>query len=899
MKEKLVKVLLEFKEKKNLIFLVIFYSFLIGFSETILYSIPISQFLELYSSQELPIVYMSLGLMMFLFGIFFDYIQKKCSPFLSIILPMLLFAFLEIIYCKSLQSGNSFLTLTSFVGSLLIVFFSLSICLILYYRLFTTNELKILLGIFFGTISIGGIASGLIIPFLLNLMETYDIMLLSAFVTGVVCVLLMLIKTHYPQKFLKISVEEISSFDTGSIKKSKDYKNYVYKVFVTAALSFFIFYVIDFIFNSEVQRYYTNQLERTIFYGYFNATLAGSILVFSFILYPLLYLKFGQKGAFLSFPIVIGALAVIGFLLNILTSDLVLIFYCIIVLELMSESFIDSTVLSSAFQFFQPLTTNIRRWAQYKNEMMVIPLSIAVMGFFLYLFEKTIGFNSTILFLLLVIFCTALIIIYFFFLEKKYIKFLVDSISKNIYNIGVFSKIGKDEIKLLEKNLFSQIPSEVIYSLNMLEKNDSQGFDLRLKEVMQHKNESVKIFCLKKVFDKNIKSLKTDVESILHKDKNPLIVSRALLTYGSVSDDFNGFAKCLDEIVSPHPDVTASKLSVCLLYGPDLVKQKALKNLHDLVFSSNENEQMIAAQVLKYYRHKEYLLKLLLNASINVKKIACTKCLIVDEDIMQALFDNIDIPELKTSITMNALNYPELTLKVAKARFLKQKLPVQKSIITILSLLKTTEALNFLKDIILKSNRAILKRLLKTLKATNQDHFDFPFELLLDQEMKYVLNLIDIIDSFGNPSTEIIFSLLAREIEIGKRICYLILSFIYPNISFSTVDPSFLKKNEDFQSNLEEVLLIKVDLESLHQLKEILLFIPKKNQSSSDNIKEKLLDVLNLGANAYIPSIRSAAIYTLGLLGFKECQSIVEEQEEDLDFLMPEFKSITLKLLRN
>ena len=60
-----------------------------------------------------------------------------------------------------------------------------------------------------------------------------------------------------------------------------------------------------------------------------------------------------------------------------------------------------------------------------------------------------------------------------------------------------------------------------------------------------------------------------------------------------------------------------------------------------------------------------------------------------------------------------------------------------------------------------------------------------------------------------------------------------------------------------------------------------------------------LLEVLNYGLNAYIPSLRSAVIYTLGLKGFKECQAIIEEQEEALDFLIPEFKPIALKLLRN
>ena len=235
--------------------------------------------------------------------------------------------------------------------------------------------------------------------------------------------------------------------------------------------------------------------------------------------------------------------------------------------------------------------------------------------------------------------------------------------------------------------MFSEIPSEVTYSLRMLEKNDPKGFDLRIKKVIQHENASVKLYCLKKVFNNHIVSLKNDVESILHKDTNPLIVGRALLSYASVSKDFDGLEKHLNEIVSQDPDVIASKLSACLLYGTAWVQEKAKKNIHDLVFSSNENERLIAAMVMQHYRHKEYLLKLLSDTSINVRKVACTNCLIVDEVIMQALFDNMNVATIKTEVANIFLSHPDLTLKVAKACFFNQKLPLQKSIITILSLL--------------------------------------------------------------------------------------------------------------------------------------------------------------------------------------------------------------------
>ena len=303
--------------------------------------------------------------------------------------------------------------------------------------------------------------------------------------------------------------------------------------------------------------------------------------------------------------------------------------------------------------------------------------------------------------------------------------------------------------------------------------------------------------------------------------------------------------------------------------------------------------------VMQHYRHKEYLLKLLSDTSINVRKVACTNCLIVDEVIMQALFDNMNVATIKTEVSNIFLNHPDLTLKVAKACFFNQKLPLQKSIITILSLLKSSEAQNFLKDLILTANRSLLKRLLKTLKATDQDHLGIDFGALLDREIKNVLKLIEMVKCFGDSSTEVIFSLLAREIEIGKQICYLILSFIYPDISFSTIDTILLKKNDDFESTLEEILLIQVPAKNRNYLRETLLFVPEKGHGSLEVIKMTLLEVLNYGLNAYIPSLRSAVIYTLGLKGFKECQAIIEEQDEALDFLIPELKPIALKLLQN
>ena len=253
MREKLVTFLAQFKEKRHSIICVMLLVFLIGFSQTILLSIPVSLFLEHYSSEDLPIVNMALGLMMFLFGIFFSYIQKKYSAFVSIILPLILFTFFQVFSWQALQLSNPILTFFSYSISLLINFFSLSICLILCYRLFTTNELKRLLGLFFGINGIGGISAGLAIPYLLMVMSFYDVLLLGGFSTGLGCFLIFLIRKHSPAKFSEKSPEVIIS-DSGSLDNSKDSKKYVYIVFSTTVLCFFILSIIGFIFNSEVQR---------------------------------------------------------------------------------------------------------------------------------------------------------------------------------------------------------------------------------------------------------------------------------------------------------------------------------------------------------------------------------------------------------------------------------------------------------------------------------------------------------------------------------------------------------------------------------------------------------------------------------------------------------------------
>ncbi|MBM3208232.1 MAG: hypothetical protein FJZ57_06495, partial [Chlamydiae bacterium] len=661
MKQFLGNVFIMVPRKTILIGTVLLYAFLTGLTQNILFSVPIARFLQEYSSDLLPVTYIGLGFTMFVLGWTFDYIQKKSSLFISIAVPIGLFSMMQFMFSWMLSVQSTFLIIPVLIGSILIVFFTGSVSSILYYQLFTTYELKRLYGCFCGAFGLGGIVMGFCMEILLKYMDPNHLMNIGSILMLMAFGCLFIIKKFSSKKLSENVDEEKEGIKEENESFQNKDKKYVFKIFILTGVSYFIYYIFDYVFNSQVKVFYGNDIERTIFYGHFYATVDILSLVVSFFIYPWLFIKFGQKGAFLSFPILMSVLSLGAFIVHLAPAQILWAFYIIILATIVLESFLESVVLSSMLQFFQPLKKNLREWAQFKNEMIVVPTSIFIVGVILYCLNFLMKVSVENLLLVAVAISIGMIVIYFTYLEKGYVSLLLQAVTKNMFSFSRSSKIGKEEIIILEKKLSSARPEEVVHALQMLENVMPKKMDNYLKLAIRTANADVKMYCLKKIFRLRINSLRSEVKSILENDKDPHVVGSAILTYSSIIKSVGD--EYFEKINGSNPEVASSIISSYLAYGGASSKERAKQKLIEFSNSEKIEERIIAAKIIGNFFDRGVLLKLLKDPYDEVRRVACDNCNQVDKEIIRCVVDNLMRPHLKSSCIAVILRYPNIAFE--------------------------------------------------------------------------------------------------------------------------------------------------------------------------------------------------------------------------------------------
>jgi len=390
-----------------LVLLPMVYSFFAGASLAFFVTSSTALFLNIFERDMLSIAFIASGAIVWMVGQIFSGVQKKYD------------------FTKSLTSGVGFLFISIvifilfFLGSkhLIIIFILYAWIRVFSFmhavtfwgmagRLFSLRQGKRVFGLISGGEVIASIISFFSVPFLLKLISTEDLLLISGIALLIGFLLMLFIVNKFRAKLSDPNKKSKAKIGNQLNKKTSFLQNRYYKLFfVIAFIPIFAQFFIDFIFQAQAKIEYPDKEAITAFVGIFFGI--SSIIEFflkTFVSGRLMA-RYGMKFALLAFPVVlifsVSLATIFGFVYGAFS-----LFFSFVALGRLFTRAVRTSFNDPATQIlFQPLPVDERISFQNKVESGPKAFASIAAGVLLFLFAKIPGFSLVYFsaFLLLVI----------------------------------------------------------------------------------------------------------------------------------------------------------------------------------------------------------------------------------------------------------------------------------------------------------------------------------------------------------------------------------------------------------------------------------------------------------------------------------------------------------------
>ncbi len=501
------------------------HSFLSGISLVFFETAANTLFLMEYNISELPYVYISASILSVLMGLFYTKlqdkidIQKLLKISLYFVLAMIIVFFILIKFNDHKLSAMGIMIFKDILWMFVGMEFGILTGII-----FNIRQGKRLFGLLMTGEILSGILGGLSIGYILNYVQTIDLLFFSSLTLILSIVLLNKIIKTFPKSFLDAVVDDETEATDGGY--SSLLKNKYYLIFFSISLlSFLVFYFIDYIFYFTVEERFTDEKELAIFFGVFIAMLNVVNIISSVFLSGRLLSRYGVGLGLMAIPV----LALIGTssLLVTLSFSVAIAFIILMVLKLLNEAF-DISILTPSFRIiYQSIPVSQRMRVMAFRETIIEPIAMGLAGVLLLLSSMVEGVEMV---------CYAIIIICIIWVVlAKILKVqYVDALKKLLNRRQVITDetfLENIDTSIFLKGLKSANEVEVIFSLESLAK--IQYFDIVkiLASLLSHDSIQVRLSVLQVIYNNDMMTLSSKLQRRIKEEKEAAVFSALLNTY--------------------------------------------------------------------------------------------------------------------------------------------------------------------------------------------------------------------------------------------------------------------------------------------------------------------------------------------------------------------------------
>ncbi|MDB2562485.1 MFS transporter [Sulfurimonas sp.] len=756
--------------------LLFFHSFLNGVALVFFETTANTLFLMEYDTGTLPYVYILTALVSVIFGYFYTKLEDNVTVTKLLRITMLFVIAVIFFFLVLIKYSDSKLAYMGIMVSKDLVWMFIGMEFgILTGMIFNIRQGKRLFGLLMSGEILAGILGGLSISVILNYIDTINLLFISTLTLAASFILLNYILNKYPDRFLEEDEEEELEGSNTSYTSMLKNKYYVL-FFAVSILSFFIFYLIDYLFYYHVEANITDEKELASFFGVFYAVLNIVNLFSSLFISGTMLSRYGVIFGIMAIPL----LAIIGTSSLIVTAMLSLGigFIILITVKLLNEV-LDISILNPTFKIlYQSIPVKQRMKVLAFRETIIEPLSMGLAGVLLLGISLLEGVEVVyyVLIVMSVVWIT---------LGKMLKEHYVLALEKLLTQREVFSDeffLEGIDVNILLHGIKSDNDIEVIYCLDSLIKVEYENIDLVLKALLSHQSVKVRLSTLEYIDQLQRDTLSDDLNLRIDIEKNVEVLNKVLQLYckfGAIDaiERLSKFVENKDILIQE-----GAIIGLLQFAGIDgvLVAGKVLNNLFE---SNDKTDKLRALNILAHMRVPSFYQQL--KESLNnddaeikittIKVIGNLKVKKLIPDLLKNLeFDVYRNVTVETLIKFQSKIFDDLVDYFKDATSLNSKY----ALIKVFSKMNTEKANKFLlhlaKDSLLCDE--VFQRLFNSNFISKSE--TLIEDLILNEIAKilYYLNVIELLDEHKFPNSYLVVGeLVSKKIEN----IFLILGFYY------------------------------------------------------------------------------------------------------------------------
>jgi len=521
-------------------------------------------------------------------------------------------------------------------------------------RLFNIRQSKRLFGLIGIGLTLSESLSGFLVPMLVRLVGTPNLLLIAAASFGGA----LLVQSYILRSSASQLATPLKETEEQKVKRNQSaltdlFKDhYVVLIFAFAALYALAFYALDNAFYDQVETRFLDTDQLASFLGIFFG-LSGILTMVVGALFTGWFLsRYGLRGGLLAMPVtlLIGAalIAIVGSFFEVL----VVLFWLVVVIKLLNEV-LAYTINRSAWQIlYEPLPASQRLRAQTVVESMIKPIAGGLAGVLLLALNAFFTLNAVqISYLLLFILAAWLGVV--IMLNRRYPEVLLQALTRRRLNDISFVP-DKSSVAVLKQGLKSPHIGVVIYALNMLEEIEPDSLPTFLPNLLDHPATEIRLNVLHRIERFRITSAIPVIRHRLESDPSASVRATSLRTLAALGGS-QVFGEVYIYLEDSDPQLRLGAM-VSLLrnrQNGSTGSVSARERLVQLVRSPDYSDRKFAAQVIDEVGTQEFsplLLQLLDDDNLEVQRTALlTAKKLCTPELWPAVVKCLALPKVRTT----------------------------------------------------------------------------------------------------------------------------------------------------------------------------------------------------------------------------------------------------------
>ena len=568
------------------------------------YSAAYALFLNVFSAQRLPFVYIGESIVSTLASLLYLQLSKRYSLARLLVGNVTLLTLSIVGYRGGLAVATGewlLFTLPIWYGVfntlMYIAFWNLL------GRLFNLQQGKRLFGLFTGGQLGVTLLVGFMVPALLTVLATQDLLIVAALVAGGAVAVLVHITRMAPalHEVERDEPEEGTAAAPGKTGLLAD--PYVRLLFLMYLLFAFGDYFVDNIFYAELELQFTDPDQVAGFLGVFTGVVGGLSLLIHLFLSRAVLSRFGVRTVILLTPVLLLIVAVPFTGLGALSVAAVLLFWLASGMNL-TRQLTDAFDNTAANLLYQPLPAAVRTQTQTAVDGILYPIAAGVTGLVLLWLTTVLQFTPVQLGFVLV----PILVLWALTasaLGRRYPQRVQEAMHRRIVQGALAFIPDRASLDVIHQNLRNPHPGAAIYACNVLEEMDGALLYEQLPGLLEHPHAEVRLHALACLERSGSRTLTATIWRLFEREEEPRVRGAMLRTLaivggtvGASAGDGEELDPLLPYLASPDPVLRQAVMTGLLRSGELGGVLAAGESLAQIIRSPDAGDRIFAARVL-------------------------------------------------------------------------------------------------------------------------------------------------------------------------------------------------------------------------------------------------------------------------------------------------------------